>query len=254
MELILPILISGTAIAIATGYLGSFALLRRMALVGDALSHVALPGIALGLMFHFNVLIGSLAFLILSVIIIWVVEHKTKLNVDTLVGVLFTLALAIGAVLSSGEELLDSLFGDIGKITNVDFWVILISSIVIVLALLILTRKLLLNMISKDIAFSLGMKPHIIELLFLLIFALTVAIGIKFIGALLMGALIIIPAATARNLAHNFKNYAVISVLMGVISVNFGIIIASFYNLDTGPVIVILASTFFFLSIFFQKR
>jgi len=91
-------------------------------------------------------------------------------------------------------------------------------------------------------------------LLFLLIFALTVAIGIKFIGALLMGALVIIPAAIARNLARNFKNYAIISVFMGVIFVNFGIIIASLYNLNAGSVIVILASAFFFLSIFFKKR
>ena len=254
MESILPILISGSVVAIAAGFLGSFVLLRRMALVGDALSHVALPGIALGIMFHFNILIGSLTFLVLSVIIIWFVEHKTKLNVDTLVGVLFTLALAIGAILSSGEELLDSLFGNISNITNADFWIIIISSVAIVLALLILTRKLLLNMISKDIALSLGMKPHVIELLFLLIFALTVAIGIKFIGALLMGALVIIPAAIARNLARNFKNYAIISVFMGVIFVNFGIIIASLYNLNAGSVIVILASAFFFLSIFFKKR
>lgn len=255
MELLnLPILISGTAIAVAAGYLGSFALLKRMALVSDALSHVALPGIALGIIFNFNVLIGSLVFLVLGVLIIWSVEHKTKLNVDTLVGVLFTLALAVGAVISSGEELLDALFGDISKLGTSDFWVILISSIVIIALLFLLTRKIILTMISRDLALSSGIKPHLIELVFLLIFALTVAIGIKFIGALLMGSLIIIPAATARNLAHNFKSYAILSALIGVISINLGIVAAELYNLPVGPTVVIIASIFFFISVFFPNK
>src|SRR3990167_10554149 len=107
------ILIAGAFIAAAGGLLGSFALLRRMALVGDALSHVALPGLALGLLFHFNVFFGALAFLLFGTTVIWAIEHRTRIPVDTLVGVLFVVALALGSLLSPKEELLETLFGNI---------------------------------------------------------------------------------------------------------------------------------------------
>ena len=135
MSNFLQILIAGSLIAAAGGTLGSFALLRRMALVGDALSHVALPGLALGLLFHFNVFLGALAFLIFGTVVIWAVEHKTKLPVDTLVGVMFTLALAVGALLTPREDILDALFGNISNINSLDFWAASLISIIIILLL-----------------------------------------------------------------------------------------------------------------------
>src|SRR3990167_4677940 len=93
---LIPVVTVGALIGLASGYLGSLMVLRRMALVGDALSHVALPGLALGLMFHFNPFLGAFAALFLAIVGIWLVENKTKLPAETLVGVAFTLSLAIG--------------------------------------------------------------------------------------------------------------------------------------------------------------
>src|SRR3990167_6229071 len=129
-------LLAGGAIAAAGGMIGSFALLRRMALVGDALSHVALPGIALGLIFHFDPFLGAFVFLALGTLIIWMVEHKAKLPVDTLVGVVFTLALAAGALLSTEEEILDTLFGDITTVSGLDMFMAVAISLVIIALLL----------------------------------------------------------------------------------------------------------------------
>src|SRR3990167_2688169 len=129
-------LLAGSAIAAAGGMIGSFALLRRMALVGDALSHIALPGIALGLIFHFNPFLVAFLFLALGTLIIWTVEHKTKLPVDTLVGVVFTQALAVGALLSTEEEILEALFGNISIVSRSDMFVAVAISLCIVALLL----------------------------------------------------------------------------------------------------------------------
>lgn len=247
------IFIAASLIAAAGGMLGSFALLRRMALVGDALSHVALPGIALGILFNFNLFFGAAVFLVLGTFGIWAVEHKTKLPVDTLVGVFFTLALAIGALLTPEEEILEALFGDITQISQLDFWLAAAGSLIIMAFLLIFSRRFTLSLISPDLALSAGFKPHFLELAFLLIFALTVAVGIKFTGALLMGSLIIIPAATSRNVARSMNQYITLSAIFGVLGAVLGILISQFYGFSPGPAFVLFAGALFFISIFFRR-
>lgn len=249
----LQIFIAASLIAAAGGMLGSFALLRRMALVGDALSHVALPGIALGLLLNFNLFLGAAAFLILGTLGIWAVEHKTRLPVDTLVGVFFTLALAVGSILTPEEEILEALFGDITQISHLDFWLAAAGSLVIAALLLIFSKRFTLALISPDLALSAKFKPHFIELAFLLIFALTVAVGIKFVGALLMGSLIIIPAATSRNIARSMNQYLALSAVFGIFGAIFGIFISRFYGLPPGPAFVLFAGALFFISIFFRR-
>lgn len=243
------ILGAGALSAAAGGLLGSFALLRRMALVGDALSNVALPGIALGILFHFNPLLGSLAFLLLGTTLIWAVEHKTNLPVDTLVGVLFVLALAVGALLTPEQELLEALFGDISKLSATGFWISLLLGGVIIAALLALWRKLTLTMISLELSQSTGLRPHLIEFLFLTLFALVVALGITFTGVLLIGALIIIPAAIARNIASSMGAYMFLSALLGVLGAAGGILASYFFHIAPGPAFVILLGILFFLSV-----
>lgn len=247
------LLLAAVCIAAAGGLLGAFALLRRMALVGDTLSHVALPGIALGLLFHFNPLFGSLAFLLLGTIGIWYVEHKTRLPVDTVVGVFFVTALAIGALLVPDTEILEALFGDIENLTQPDFWWATLLSFVIAALLIYFWKKFTLTLISTDLSRSAGNNPHKLELLFLLIFALTVAIGIKFVGALLMGSLVIIPAATSRNLADSMNSYLLLSALIGGAGAVVGMLIAASYGLPPGPMFILVGGAFFLLSIFFRK-
>ena len=250
---ILQIFVAASLISAAGGILGSFALLRRMALVGDALSHVALPGIALGLLFHFNVFLGALAFLIFGTIVIWGVEHKTKLPVDTLVGVMFTSALAFGALIVPKEDILEALFGDITNITVFDFWLASIIALTIIFLLLLFSKKFTLTLISPDLSLSAGYKPHLLELLFLMIFAFAVAAGIKFTGALLMGSIIIIPAATSRNIARSMNQYIAISAILGVVEAIAGIWLATIYNFPPGPAFVLFSSAIFFISIFLRR-
>ena len=99
------------AMATAAGLVGSFAVMRRMTLASDALSHVALPGIALALLLHANPVLGGVAALLIGALVIWGLEHRTRMPTEVIVGVLFSAALAVGSLLTSGEELLEALFG-----------------------------------------------------------------------------------------------------------------------------------------------
>ena len=112
-ENFLPILGSGILVAAASGLIGSFLVLRKMTLLSDALSHVALPGIALGIILNFQPIVGGLIFLFIAIFTIWGIENKTKLAIESITGVLFVTALAIGALLIPEQEILETFFGDV---------------------------------------------------------------------------------------------------------------------------------------------
>src|SRR3989338_1864148 len=120
-------LIVAVLIGIGAGYLGSFMVLRRMSLVGDALSHVALPGIALALIWNLNPFFGAFTVLFAATLGIWALERKTELPSETLVGIFFTLSLAVGILLVQDHELLEALFGDISSVTIPDLLITLAS-------------------------------------------------------------------------------------------------------------------------------
>jgi len=248
MEGILPQLLVGIFISAAASLLGVFAILKRMSLVGDALSHVALPGIALALFLKINPFLGALAFLFFSAFGIWILEYRTKLSVDTIVGVFFTASLAVGALFIPEFEILEALFGNIAKLTSTDILVSVALSLALILVLLSVHKKLALHMVSQDMASSIGINSKQLEFIFLMLFSLGVALGIKFIGALLMGALIIIPAAAAKNISKSLHGFMVLSVAFGILSAISGVYLASIYNLPPGPIFILSGTAIFILS------
>lgn len=252
MENIYYQLLVGVFISAAASLIGVFAILKRMALVGDALSHVALPGLALALLLKINPFIGAAAFLAVSVIGIWLLEYKSTLSVETLTGVFFTASLAVGAVLIPEMELLEALFGDISKLTSADVVLSVIFSAILIAILLAIHKKLALHMVSQEMAHSIGIKSKKLEFIYLMLFALGVALGIKFIGALLMGALIIIPAAAAKNIARGLKEFMFLSVLFGIFSAVFGIYISDLSGYAPGPVFILAGTAIFVLSLIWR--
>lgn len=238
-------LVIGIFVSASASLLGTFAILKRMSLVGDALSHVALPGIALAIFLKINPFVGALAFLFLATIGIWLLEYRSQLSVDTIVGIFFTTSLAVGALFIDEPELLEALFGDIAKVTQVDVWISIILSLFLMLVLLVVHRKLALHMVASELAQSIGVKSKQLEFIYLMLFALGVALGIKFIGALLMGALIIIPAAAAKNVARSLNGFLVLAVVFGVISAAAGVYVANFYNYSAGPIFILCAAAIF---------
>jgi zinc transport system permease protein len=239
----------GVSVGLSAGYLGSLMVLEKMALVGDALSHVALPGLALGILLNFNPFLGAFAFLFVSAVIIWHLGRVTKLSFETIVGAMFTLALAIGILIIPEPELLEALFGDITKVTIIETGVAVLVSAVAMLLANRIYKRLVLSMISEELAVSKGIPVSKINLLYLLLVSLVVAVGIKIVGTLLVGFLVIVPAATAKNLSSDLFKYAVLSAVFGAVSAFAGILSSSFLNLPTGPLVVISGVTIFVISV-----
>jgi ABC-type Mn2+/Zn2+ transport system permease subunit len=231
-------LVVGVAVGLSAGYIGSIMVLEKMALVGDALSHVALPGIAIGLLLNFNPFVGAFAFLFISAVIIWQLQRVTKLSFETLVGAVFTLALAIGILLVPQTDLLEVLFGDITKVDLIDAMAAIVVSIAVIVLTRAIYRKIVLSLISEELAASKGINVARTNLLFLLLVSLTVAIGIMITGTLLVGFLVVTPAAAARIVSGNLSRYVKLSAAFGVIASVAGILLSDLFNILPGPLVV----------------
>jgi ABC-type Mn2+/Zn2+ transport system permease subunit len=242
-------LIIGIAVGSSAGYLGSLMVLEKMALVGDALSHVALPGLALGILFNFNPFFGGFAFLFTSAIIIWYVQRITKLSFETLVGAVFTLALAVGILIIPESDLLEALFGDISNVSIMDTTIAIIVSIIAVLLTKFIYNKIVLSMISEELATSKGINVPRTNLLYLLLVSLTVAIGIKITGTLLVGFLVVVPAAAAKTVSSNLFKYSILSSIFGALSAFSGVFLSTFVSQHPGPLVVVSGIIIFLITV-----
>ncbi len=238
----------------ASGLLGTFMVLRRMSLVGDALSHVALPGIALALIFDLDPFLGAFGVLALAVIAIWLLKERTELPTDTLVGVFFTAALAVGIIIFPEHDLMESLFGDIVTVNLNDGIIALAFLAGTIVVLKFISNALLLDTISEDLSRINDKRRSLNNLIFLLLVALVVALGLKIVGVLLMGALVIVPAAAGRNVGRGFSQYLSISVLVGAFSAAAGVLISRLYEIPSGPAVVGVAIVLFLVSLIFKRR
>lgn len=250
---IIFLLIVGALVGASSGYLGSFMVLKRMSLVGDALSHVALPGIAIALTFGINPMLGALVALAVATIGIWYLSEHSSVYPEALVGVFFTASLALGLLLTPEPELLEALFGNIDNIGLADGLFTLIGSLLIFIVTLIISKKLLLGVVSEDLAKSQNVNTSRINLVYLLLVGLVVALGVKFLGTLLTGAMVIIPAVTAKNMAGSIKQFHILSIIFGVLSSVFGIFIAKYFGISSGPVVVLTSVILFIGSYIFKK-
>lgn len=249
MFLELGSMVFAVSMASAAGLVGCFAVMRRMTLAADAISHVALPGIGIALLFHLQPVVGALAMLLFGTLLIWGIEERTRISTETIVGVVFSVALAIGSLMASGEELIDALFGAPGLLTGWETALGLIGAAAVIIFILKARHSLVVSLVSPDIALTSGINVARLNLLYLLAFALTVALGLRYLGVLLMGSLIIIPAATARRLAKSLNGMLSISVAIAVVSTALGASAGSLFHRDTGPIIITSAGTIFFLSL-----
>ena len=241
-----PILIS-LSLGLSLPLIGVFVILRREALLSDALAHVILLGIALAVTFKINVMVGILAFALLAGLAINAVKNKANLGLDAIVGVFFTTSLALGSLLISSEELLEAFLGDLEKITRGDVIGSAVLAAVIILALLVKFREFAFISFAPDLAKVDKLNVKRYELAFIMILALGVAMGIKLVGTLLISALVIIPAATAKVFSFQIRAMAVWSMVFGLLSVLLGLAAVNFLASPPGPTIILVSSAIFFL-------
>lgn len=235
--------------AIAAGLVGCFAVMRRMALAADAISHVALPGIGLALTLGASPLLGALVMLLLGSFLIWGLEKRTRLATETVIGVVFSAALAVGSMMSSGEELIEALFGGTGSLSPLELGIGLAGTALVIAFVLTNRSRLVLSLVSRDIAHTSGIDVQRLNLQYLLCFSLTVALGLRYLGVLLMGSLIIIPAATAKRLARSLHEMLWLAASAAAISTLAGRFLGKTWGQPPGPMTISVAAVLFLLAL-----
>ncbi len=246
-------LISGSLIGGAAGYLGSLMLGRRMALVAGPLGHLTLPGIALALLYGFDVSLGAFPFVILGVLLIWLFEMKTKLPMEALTALVFASGVALAFLFLPIEQAETALVGDITRTTPRDAWLSAAVSLLVIAGVKRIYPKLILIGISEDLATAEGVDVKRHNLAYLLLISVIVALGAKMVGGLLTAALVAIPAAVARNLARDLRHYAATAIGVGVGSSLLGIALFRLTGLPAGPLIVLVSAAAFLASLPFVR-
>jgi len=239
--------------AVAAGLIGSFAVMRRMSLASDAMSHVALPGIGIALALHVHPLLGGFAALAVGTTLIWGLERRTRISTETVIGVVFSVALAAGTMLTTGEELVDALLGSPGELEVTEVVLGLAGAAAVAAFVLTQRHRLVIAQVSTDLARTAGIRASRLELLFLLAFSLTIALGLRYLGVLLMGSLIIIPAATAKVVARGLNAMLSVAVGAAVASTLIGEVLAARLGRPTGPLIICVAAVLFFGGLVYRR-
>ena len=246
-------LMVGISIGGVAGYLGSLMLSKRMALVAGPLGHLTLPGIALALMYGFDVSLGAFPFVILGIILIWLFEMRTKLPMEALTAIVFTSGVAIAFLFLPIEQAETALVGDI---TRVRFGEAIISFILVISLFLIVRKiysKIVLMNISEELAKSEEVNVKKYNLIYLGSIAIVVALGVKMVGGLLTAALVAIPASSAKNLSRDLTQYAFVSMIIGMISSSLGIILFKITGFPAGPLIILASTSIFLISMVFKR-
>ncbi len=244
--------LAGLGLALAAAPLGCFVVWRRMAYFGDATAHASILGVALALGFDISVFAGVLTTALVMAITVSTLAGRGY-AMDTLLGVLAHSALALGLVAVSFFEgiridLMAYLFGDILAVGRVDLGVIWGGALAVIALLWWRWSALLTSTLSPDLAFAAGLNPRREQLVLTLALALVVAVAMKVVGVLLIAAMLIVPAATARNFSHTPERMVLAAAVTGAIAVLGGLQLSFEMDSPTGPTIVSLAACLFVLA------
>jgi zinc transport system permease protein len=245
-------LLAGLGLALATGPLGSFVVWRRMAYFGDATSHAAILGVALALGLHLPIALGTLIVALAMAMTVSTLAAKGW-AMDTTLGVLAHSALAFGLVAISfvpnvRADLSTYLFGDILAVSRFDLIYIWGGAALVIGLLIWRWQGLLMTTLNEDLAAASGINPNMERLILTIALSIVVAVALKIVGALLIAAMLIIPAAAARGLARTPESMAVLAALLGAGATFGGLQLSLWQDTPAGPSIVTLAALIFALS------
>ena len=252
-------LIASVMVGILCPFVGNFVVLRRMSFFADAISHSAFAGIATGALLGIDLSVSSVAVAILIALLIAFLSEKTSLSHDTVIGVAFSGAIATGMLIMGmlrgyRADLLTFLFGDILAITENDLLLIFAIGILTVAVLLICLKPFLQITFNRDLARVEGVNVRFFEYMLFLIIAIVITVSLKIIGIILVTSLLIVPAASAKNIASSMKRLFVLSSAFGVVSGIIGLACSVYLNTSSGPTIVLVSIGIFFLTMLIRKK
>ncbi|EKF73422.1 zinc ABC transporter permease [Alcanivorax hongdengensis A-11-3] len=254
IELLLPPLLAGLAVALVAGPMGAFVVWRRMAFFGDTLAHGALLGAALGLAAGINIYLAVVAVCLGLAAVLTGLQRQRQLASDTLLGIVAHTTLALGVIAISLQQgiqvdLFAYLFGDLLAVGWHDAVALWSGALLILVMVLWRWRALLSITVSEELAQVEGVAVQRTRLLLMLLLALLIAGAIRTVGVLLITSLLVIPAASARRLTHTPAQMALVASLFGTVAVIAGLTVSWYADTPVGPSIVVAASSLFVLSL-----
>lgn len=258
-DFMLRALAGGLGLAAIAGPLGALVVWRRMAFFGDALAHSALLGVTLGFALGIDLTLGIAMLCVLLAILLVVLQSRVHVAADTLLGIFAHSTLSLGLVAVAfmdrlRVDLIAYLFGDILAVTLADLAWIYGGGIVVLASLVLLWRQFLSVTVHEELARVEGVPVDRLRFAFVLLIAITVAVAMKIVGVLLITALLIIPAATARRFARTPERMAVLAAAIGAVAVGGGMAASLTFDTPAGPSIVVAAAALFTLSALLPQR
>ena len=241
------------------GMLGTMVVSNRMAFFSDALGHGAFTGIALGaLMGMVKPIWAATVFSVFFAVIITIIKNQSKSSTDTIIGVFSSTAIAAGLVIlsygGSFNKYSSYLIGDLLSITPSEILMLLGAFAGVTLLWMISFNKILLVSLNQSLAASKGINTLLVEIVFTSVIAIIVTITIQWVGLLIINSLLVLPAAAARNVTQNVRQYHFVSILAAIVSGIIGLALSYYWNTATGATIVLVAAVFFFITLALRSR
>lgn len=257
-DFILRGIVVGSLIAISSSFLGIFLVLKKHSMIGDGLAHVSFATVAIALLLNKSPLIISIPLVILSSFLILKLDEKADIHGDAAIGLISSLAIAVGVLISSvskgfNVDLFSYLFGSILVISKMDLILSIILSIIVILIICIFYNSLFAITYDEEFANVLGINSKFINYLISTLTSITVVLGIRIVGTMLISSMIIFPTVTALQVSNSFNSTILISFIVSIISVIMGTFISYIFNLPTGATIVIINGMFFLLFFLIRK-
>ncbi|MED1797787.1 metal ABC transporter permease [Brevibacillus porteri] len=257
-EFLQKALFTSVVVGLICGVIGSFIILRGMSLMGDAISHAVLPGVALSYAFGINFFIGAVLTGVLTAVGIGYVSQNSRIKNDTAIGILFTSAFALGIImvtmLKSSTDLYHILFGNVLAVRSSDMWVTVGIGFVVIVTVFAFFKELLLTSFDPTIAAAYGLRNNLIHYLLMTLLTMVTVASLQTVGIVLVVAMLITPAATAYLLTDRLSIMIFLAGGFGMLSAVIGLYFSFTYNLASGATIVVVATVLFFLAFLFSRK
>lgn len=252
-------LLGGVIIAVLCSLVSFLVVVRRMAFVGMGISHAAFGGVALGLASGLDPLLSAGGFCVLVALGIGWLGEKGRVHEDTMIGILFAAAMALGVVLVRvahvyNLDLMSYLFGSILALDWTDVLVIAVVALFALAFLVTFFKELLFIAFDRETAMASGLPVRSVDYAFLAMLALVIVVSIKLVGIILVSALLVIPAAAGMQLFHNYRGVLAAAEAVGISSVVVGLYLSYLFDVASGAAIVLVLFILFLISFTFSPR
>lgn len=251
-------ILAGSVIALTCALLGVFLVLRKLSLLGDGLAHVSFGALALGLFLGIFPFYVAVPVVVLGALVIMFVSNRAKIYGDAAIGVISAFGISAGVILVSlskglNVDLLSYLFGNILAVSRIEIYAAILLFIIVLIFLLLFFEELSLLTFDREAAKLAGLKVERLELMLIILAAITVVLAIKVVGVMLVSALLIVPAVSSLQVSRSLKSSLIISSILSVLAVILGIFLSFIFDLPTGAVIVILSLLGLSLTFVYRK-